>query len=109
MGLDADSFDKRSLSSLHSQHSLQNLRMQVLKKSTSYDADTSFRAYNEEREARLWVGTGHRLPLLKKKKRGRQHQGKKNADGPTRWVIKLIENDWNDNKDAKHFMQRERW
>ena len=53
MGLDADSFDKRSLSSLHSQHSLQNLRMQVLKKSTSYDADTSFRAYNEEREARL--------------------------------------------------------
>jgi Ca2+ transporting ATPase len=38
MGLDADSFDKRSLSSLHSQHSLQNLRMLVLKKSTSYEA-----------------------------------------------------------------------
>lgn len=49
MGLDADSFDKRSLSSLHSQHSLQNLRMQVLKKSTSYDADTSYRAgYTDE-------------------------------------------------------------
>ncbi len=41
MGLDADSFDKRSLSSLQSQHSLQNLRMHVLKKSTSYDADTA--------------------------------------------------------------------
>lgn len=44
MGLDADSFDKRSLSSLQSQHSLQNLRMQVLKKSTSYDADAAYRA-----------------------------------------------------------------
>ena len=44
MGLDADSFDKRSLSSLQSQHSLQNLRMQVLKKSTSYDADSAYRA-----------------------------------------------------------------
>lgn len=43
MGLDADSFDKRSLSSLQSQHSLQNLRMHVLKKSTSYDADAGNR------------------------------------------------------------------
>ena len=42
MGLEADSFDKRSLSSLHSQHSLQNLRMQVLKKSASHDADAAF-------------------------------------------------------------------
>jgi Ca2+ transporting ATPase len=52
MGLDADSFDKRSLSSLHSQHSLQNLRMQALKKSTSHDADVAYRGYATE-EARL--------------------------------------------------------
>ena len=36
MGLEADSFDKRSLSSLHSQHSLQNIRLQALKKSSSH-------------------------------------------------------------------------
>ena len=65
MGLDADSFDKRSLSSLQSQHSLQNLRMQVLKKSTSYDADAGYRAgaagaaapsphYPGAAEARVW-------------------------------------------------------
>ncbi len=60
MGLDADSFDKRSLSSLQSQHSLQNLpinlRMQALKKSTSYDADASYnRPYHrgESAEAQL--------------------------------------------------------
>ena len=39
MGLEADSFDKRSLSSIQSQHSIQNLRMQVLKKSVSNDTD----------------------------------------------------------------------
>ena len=39
MGLEADSFDKRSLSSLHSQHSMQNLRLQALKKSVSHNAD----------------------------------------------------------------------
>lgn len=32
-----DSFDKRSLSSRHSQQSLQNIRSHVLKKSTSQD------------------------------------------------------------------------
>lgn len=41
MGLEADSFDKRSLSSLHSQHSLQNLRLQALKKSVSHDAEAA--------------------------------------------------------------------
>jgi len=39
MGLEADSFDKRSLSSLHSQHSLQNIRLQALKKSSSHTTD----------------------------------------------------------------------
>ena len=39
MGLEADSFDKRRLSSLHSQHSMQNLRLQALKKSVSHNAD----------------------------------------------------------------------
>lgn len=43
MGLDADSFDKRSLSSLQSHHSLTNLRMHVMKKSTSHDAEVSRR------------------------------------------------------------------
>lgn len=42
MGLEADSFDKRSLSSLHSQQSIQNLRLQALKKSLSHDVDGSF-------------------------------------------------------------------
>lgn len=41
MGLDADSFDKRSLSSLQSQHSIQNLRLQALKKSASHDAEAA--------------------------------------------------------------------
>ena len=35
MGLEADSFDKRSLSSLHSQQSIQNLRLQAIKRSVS--------------------------------------------------------------------------
>lgn len=48
MGLDADSFDKRSLSSLNRQHSLQNLRMQVLKKSTSYEAEAAARNYQDD-------------------------------------------------------------
>jgi Ca2+ transporting ATPase len=39
MGLDADSFEKRSLSSLQSQHSITNLRLQAMKKSASHDAD----------------------------------------------------------------------
>jgi len=39
MGLDADSFEKRSLSSLQSQHSLY---LQMIKKSTSQDPEVSF-------------------------------------------------------------------
>ena len=53
MGLDADSFDKRSLSSLQSQHSLQNLRMQVLKKSASSDAEVSVNRSNVDDTARI--------------------------------------------------------
>lgn len=53
MGLDADSFDKRSLSSLQSQHSLQNLRMQVLKKSASSDAEVSVNRSNLDDSARI--------------------------------------------------------
>jgi hypothetical protein len=35
MGADVDSFDKRSLSSLHSHHSVANLRLAALRKSMS--------------------------------------------------------------------------
>ena len=42
MGLDADSFDKRSLASLHSQQSLQNLRLQqAMKRSSSTNPGVS--------------------------------------------------------------------
>ena len=56
MGIDgADSFDKRSLSSLHSQHSLQNMRLQALKKSASQDADVTLNrnAHNAEHDSRV--------------------------------------------------------
>lgn len=41
MGLDADSFDQRSLSSIHSQQSIQSLRMQALRKQQSHEHSDS--------------------------------------------------------------------
>ena len=49
MGLEADSFDKRSLSSLQSQHSLALRNLQLIKKSASQDPDVSFtRSFSDE-------------------------------------------------------------
>ena len=55
MGVDADSFDKRSLSSLHSQHSLQNMRLQAMKKSASQDAEAALNrnAHNADHDSRV--------------------------------------------------------
>ncbi len=100
MGLDADSFDKRSLSSLQSQHSLQNLpinlRMQALKKSTSYDADASYRAYparSDSAEAQLWVRDYFMVGLLSSKRISMHpitiEQYKK--QGQPQWPVQVIE------------------
>ena len=56
MGLEADSFDKRSLSSIQSHHSLQNMRMQVLKKSGSNDAEVSLGRGHPDDTTKVWFG-----------------------------------------------------
>ena len=59
MGLEADSFDKRSLSSIQSQHSIPNLRMQVLKKSTSHDVEIpmSRASFITHDDTKVWWST----------------------------------------------------
>jgi Ca2+ transporting ATPase len=53
MGIDANSIDKRSLASLQSQQSYQNLRMQALKKPLSQENDSSIPQSAENGEPTL--------------------------------------------------------